>query len=299
MATRRPIVAGQFYPGDRDEVLAQVRECLEAEAQDSSPVPPGAPGSLPDAIVAAIVPHAGWTFSGAVAALAFGAIHRCGRAVETFVICGTAHSYFGAEPADDDSDAWECPLGNVAVDQSLRERLVKRGVVRIDRGAHRREHSIEVQVPFVAHLFPQAKILPLTVPPTRAALSLGAALAEAMAEGGGSIVCIGSTDLTHYGPRYGFTPMGTGAEGLRWAREVNDRAFIDLALELESERLLTTAIENGNACGPGAAAAVVAAARGLGVQRGRLLAHTDSNEVMRRRMGFSNRDSVGYAAIVF
>ncbi len=302
MPTRKPIVAGQFYPGDRDECLAELRACLEAGANDYSPVPAGAPGSVPPAVVAAIVPHAGWTFSGAVAALAFRAIQNCGRAVETFVLCGTAHGYFGSEPADDDSDAWECPLGNVAVDRSLRERLVKRGVVRIDRAAHRREHSIEVQVPFVAHLFPQSKILPVTVPPTHAAIALGEALAEVTADppaAGGSIVCIGSTDLTHYGPRYGFTPMGTGPEGLRWASEVNDRAFVDLAVALEAERLLAGAIENGNACGPGAAAAVVAAARGLGVQRGCLLAHTTSNDVMLRKMGSASRDSVGYAAIVF
>lgn len=301
MPTRKPVVAGQFYPGDRDECLAELGACLEG-AEDHSPVPPGAPGSVADAIVAGIVPHAGWTFSGAVAALAFRAIQGCGQPVETFVLCGTAHGYFGAEPADDDSDAWECPLGSVAVDQSLREQLFKRGVVRLDRAAHRREHSIEVQVPFVAHLFPQAKILPVTVPPTHAAIVLGEALAEAMARrpaAGGRIVCIASTDLTHYGPRYGFTPMGAGSEGLRWASEVNDRAFIDLAVDLDAERLLAGAIENGNACGPGAAAAVVAAARRLGVQRGCLLAHTTSNDVMLRKMGSAGRDSVGYAAIVF
>lgn len=301
MSTRKPIVAGQFYPGDRDECLAELRASLE-EANGLSPVPPGAPGSVPASIVAGIVPHAGWMFSGAVAALAFRAIRSAAATVETFVLCGTAHGYFGSEPADDDSDAWECPLGSVAVDLSLREQLVQRGVVRLDRAAHRREHSIEVQVPFVAHLFPQAKILPVTVPPTHAAIALGEALAEAMAErpaAGGRMVCIASTDLTHYGPRYGFTPMGNGSEGLHWASEVNDRAFIDLAVDLDAEGVLATGIENGNACGPGAAAAAVAAGRRLGVQRGCLLAHTTSNEVMLRKMGSAGRDSVGYAAIVF
>ncbi|HPC97119.1 MAG TPA: AmmeMemoRadiSam system protein B [Sedimentisphaerales bacterium] len=298
MPTRKPVVAGQFYPGDRDECLAQVRACLEG-ANEYLAGPAGSAASVPATIVGALVPHAGWTFSGTLAALAFRAIRDSAVSVETFVLCGTAHGYYGAEPADDDSDLWECPLGDVAVDRALRERLVDRGVVRLDRAAHRREHSIEVQVPFVAHLFPQAKILPLTVPPTRAALALGDALAEVMAARPGSIVCVGSTDLTHYGPRYGFTPMGAGADGLRWASEVNDRAFIDLAVTLEAERLLARAIENGNACGPGAAAAVVGAARGLGVQRGCLLAHTTSNEVMLRTMGVASRDSVGYAAIVF
>lgn len=288
MPTREPVVAGQFYPADRDECLAEVRACLDAE---------DLPASVPSSIVAGIVPHAGWTFSGAVAAMVFRAIQHCDRAVETFVLCGTAHGYFGSMPADDDNDEWECPLGNVAVDRGLRDDLVERGVVAIDAAAHRGEHSIEVQIPFIVHLFPQAKILPLTVPPTRAALALGEALAEVAS--GQAIVCIGSTDLTHYGPRYGFTPMGVGSAGLRWASEVNDRAFIDLALQLDAERLLVGAVENGYACGPGTAAAVTSAARKLRVGRGTLLAHINSNEVMQRKMGVTGRDSVGYAAIVF
>ena len=116
---------------------------------------------------------------------------------------------------------------------------------------------------------------------------------------GATIVAIGSTDLTHYGPRYGFTPMGVGSESLQWAHEVNDRQFIDLAVGLEPERLLANALENGNACGPGAAAAAVSAAKRLGARKGVLLAHTNSNEVMLREMGTASRDSVGYAAIVF
>ncbi len=290
MPTRRPVVAGQFYPGDREECLAEVRACLES---------PELPRSLPPSIVAGIVPHAGWAFSGSLAAMVFRAIQDRGQAVETFVLCGTAHGYFGRQPGDDGSAEWECPLGTVAVDLALRDDLVGRGVVVIDPAAHRREHSIEVQIPFVLHLFPQAKILPLTVPPTPGALALGEALADVVAQTGRSVVCIGSTDLTHYGPRYGFTPMGAGSSGLHWARAVNDRAFIDLALALEAERLLAGAVENGNACGPGAAAAVIAAARRLGVERGALLAHTDSNEVMRRTMGMTGSDAVGYAAIVF
>ncbi len=290
MPAREPVVAGTFYPGDREACLAEVRACIEAEPL---------PEAVPESIVAAIVPHAGWTFSGSVAALAFRAIEQRGRAVETFVICGTAHSYFGSEPADDESDEWACPLGNVAVDRTLREALVRRGVVALDRAAHRGEHSIEVQIPFIVHLFPGAKILPLTVPPTHGALALGEALADVAAEADRPIAFIGSTDLTHYGPRYGFTPMGAGSAGLHWASEVNDQAFIDLALDLDSERLLAGAIENGNACGPGAAAAVIEAARRFGAERGYLLAHTHSNEVMLRKMGSASRDSVGYAALAF
>jgi AmmeMemoRadiSam system protein B len=137
------------------------------------------------------------------------------------------------------------------------------------------------------------------VPPTDAALTLGTSLGDIISESEKKIVCIGSTDLTHYGPRYGFTPMGAGIEGLKWASDVNDRKFIDLALKMAPDGMLVEAAENGNACGPGAAAATVAAAKKLGRTRGLLLAYTNSNEVMQREMGASSTDSVGYAAIVF
>jgi AmmeMemoRadiSam system protein B len=290
MQTRKPAVAGQFYPGDRETCLEQLRECLPAQRLEEA---------LPVPLVAGLVPHAGWTFSGPTAALVFAAIHQQRPQVETFVLLGAAHGYFGAKPALDGTDAWETPLGITEIDSPLRQALLDRGTAVVDSASHRHEHSIEVQVPFLQHLFPEARILPIIVPPSETALSLGQVLADELRAAGRSIVSIASTDLTHYGPRYGFTPMGVGSEALRWATQVNDRQFLDLALNLEPERLLANAIENGNACGPGAAAAAVTIARKLGASKGMLLAHTNSNEIMLREMGTSSRDSVGYAGIVF
>ncbi len=316
MQIRKPAVAGQFYPEDRETCLAEIRQCLPAEV----------PGEgLPVPLLGGLVPHAGWTFSGALAALVFAAVKRRRGTVGTFVICGAAHGYFGSEPVVDGSDAWETPLGTTTIDASLRQVLLDSGAVIADSSAHRHEHSIEVQVPFIQHLFPDARIVPIIVPAAESALGLGKALADASLahsgwEGGKSSnpqsairdhvtpgsdrgpqspIFIGSTDLTHYGPRYGFTPMGIGSDALHWASKVNDRQFIDLALSLEPRHLLANALENGNACGPGAAAAVVAAAKQLGAKQGVLLAHTNSNEIMLREMGTVSRDSVGYAAIVF
>lgn len=290
MRIRTPVVAGQFYPGGRDDCLEQIRECLAS-------YPVGGPSAGP--IVGGLVPHAGWVFSGDLAAMVFAAIRQQRKKVDVFVIFGTAHSYFGPLPAVDDNEAWQTPLGPVGVDVAFRDALLARKVVVADPEAHQYEHSIEVQVPFVQHLFPEAKIVPIVTPPVDAAIALGEAVADAIAAQARTVVCIGSTDLTHYGPRYGFTPMGKGLEGLQWAADVNDRQFIDLALSLEAERLLSEAIEKANACGPGAAAAAVAAARKLGAAQGRLLAYTNSNEVMLRKMSATSRDAVGYAAIVF
>ncbi len=155
-------------------------------------------------------------------------------------------------------------------------------------------------MPFIQYLFPGAKILPIIVPPREHAVTLGASVADFIAKNEKKkIVCIGSTDLTHYGPRYGFTPMGVNAEALKWAVDVNDQLFIDLTLKLEPKRLLASAAENCNACGAGAAAAAIAAAKKLGKTKGLLLAHTNSNEIMLRNMHTTSADSVGYAAIIF
>jgi len=300
MQIREPVVAGQFYPEDRETCLAELRACLPDQVPQEG---------VPESPLGGLVPHAGWTFSGALAALVLATIKHRRTHVDTFVIFGAAHGYFGVQPVIDGSDAWDTPVGRTYLDESLREAVRESGTAGIDSSAHRREHSIEVQVPFLQLLFPDARLLPIIVPANDSAIRLGVAVAEASRARRGakadetpnppSVVFLGSTDLTHYGPRYGFTPMGVGSEALHWASDVNDRQFLELALALEPERLLANALENGNACGPGAAAAALAAAQRLGVRRGVLLAHTNSNEVMLREMGTTSRDSVGYAAVVF
>jgi MEMO1 family protein len=291
MQCRKPIVAGQFYPDDKDDCLAEIKNCIEEEIFG---------GQLPKGIVAGIVPHAGWFFSGQVAALVFTAVKRQNDRVDTFVIFGTAHSYFGTTAALYDRGCWQSPLGQILVDEQLAQMVLKTGLADADPAAHRTEHSIEVQVPFIQYLFPDAKLLPIIVPPATAAVKLGEAVGDIIgAEKGKKIICIGSTDLTHYGPRYGFTPVGIGQKAIEWAGDVNDRQFIDLAIALESEKLLNSAAENSNACGPGAAAATAAAAKKLGKKQGLLLKQTNSSKIMLEKMNSTSSESVGYAAIVF
>jgi AmmeMemoRadiSam system protein B len=290
MQTRKPIVAGQFYPGRHNSCVAEINECLQ---QEKSAEP------LPETIAAGIVPHAGWTFSGSLAALVFSAIKQRHDKVDTFIIFGAAHGYYGSSPAVYDKGSWLTPLGEVAVDEDLADAVLKTDAAVSDTSAHEYEHSIEVQVPFVQHLFANAKILPILTPPNEQAISLGEAVGNIIKGQQKKIVCIGSTDLTHYGPRYGFTPMGIGAKAVRWASEVNDKEFIDFALKLQPQKMLASAAENCNACGAGAAAAAVAAAKKLDKTKGVLLAHTNSNEVMIKKMGTSSTEAVGYAAIVF
>jgi len=290
MTTRKPIVAGQFYPGRESACIDEIKQCIHAGSL---------PRDLPQAIVAGIVPHAGWTFSGSVAALVFSAIKKRHPNVQTFIILGAAHGYFAPTPAIYDAGSWNTPLGDLAIDQNLARTLLDKTGAVSDLQAHSTEHSIEVQMPFIKYLFGSARILPIIVPPNADAVTLGKQIGDLIASSNQKIVCIGSTDLTHYGPRYGFTPLGTGPNALQWAKDVNDQLFIDAALNLDAEKILQTAAKNANACGPGAAAATVAAAKTLHAPKGRLLAHTNSSEVMLQIMGTSSAESVGYAAIVF
>ena len=292
MAARRAVVAGQFYPASDKQCRAEIADCLAERPVTIK---------LPEKIVAGIVPHAGWTFSGDLAAMVFSAIEKANKTVDTFVIFGAVHSHFDSTAAVYDKGSWQTPMGEIKIDEELAALISKKSrSAKLNTEAHRYEHSIEVQVPFIQYLFKDAKIVPILTPPADFAVSVGSDVAECIKSAADKkIVCIGSTDLTHYGPRYGFNPQGSGAAGIKWAKEVNDRAFIDLALELKAEQILTKSMENQNACGPGAAAAAIAAARALGKTKGVLLAHTHSNEVMEKKFGQTSEESVGYAAIVY
>lgn len=291
MLTRKPIVAGQFYPAQHDACAGEINQFLELLPTEND---------LPESITAAIVPHAGWTFSGQLAAQAFAAIKQQHTKVHCFVIFGAAHSYFSQTPAVFDSGAWTTPLGDITIDEDLAKDVLASGKAISDPQSHQPEHSIEVQVPFIQLLFPGAKILPILTPPAPDAIELGKYVGEIIkAQPDRKIICIGSTDLTHYGPHYGFEPRGSVPAAFTWATDVNDTEFIDRAIKLEPQLMLESAAANHNACGAGAAAAAVSAAKTLGKTKGQLLDHTNSNIIMKQKMNQTSTDSVGYAAMIF
>jgi MEMO1 family protein len=291
MQIRRPIVAGQFYPDSQQECHDQINQFISSFAANEQ---------LPAKIAAGIVPHAGWVFSGRTAALLFWSIKQKHRDVDTFVIFGTTHGYYGSQPAVYNRGLWETPLGEISIDEELAVDVLAAGPAVHDCNAHRTEHSIEVHIPIIQKLFPSAKILPILTPPEEQSLTLGRNIGGIISrQGRKKIICVGSTDLTHYGPRYGFTPKGLGPKAIQWAAQVNDRRFIDLAVGLESKALLDGAVQNCYACGPGAAAASIACAKVLGVEKGLLLEYTNSNDIMFRQFKSTGADSVGYASIIF
>lgn len=288
MAARRPAVAGPFYPADEGQCRAELRRYVGRAA----------PSDANRISVAAIVPHAGWICSGAVAGETFACL-LADFSPETIVVFGTAHARLRRLAALDACDEWQTPLGPVGIDRELTEALVSASAdVEIDPRPHQQEHSIEVQVPFIQMLCPQAKLLPILLVTAPAAVELGRTVARLCRESGREVAIVGSTDLTHYGPGYSFTPHGAGADGFRWAKEVNDQRIIDLCMAMDADRVVPEAIEHRNACGAGAIAATITAAQALGADHATLCRHTTSAEVLGERPGTAAR-SVGYAGICF
>ncbi len=290
MTIRKPVVAGQFYGGSEKQCLGEISDCIGA-----CEVPAG----LPERIAGGVVPHAGWLFSGDLAGLVFSAIKQANGQVDTFIIFGASHRYGGREAVVYDKGGWQTPLGVIEIDEELAGEVASLNGAETNCNAHAGEHSIEVQVPFIQHLFGDAKIVPVIVPSIGFDAGLGGQVAEVIKRSDKRIVCIASSDLTHYGPRYGYCPQGTGADAIQWSKDVNDMEFINLALRLESEKLLRAALENCSACGPGAVSVLTAVVKGLGKEKGTLLAHTNSSEVMQKKFSESSDESVGYAAIIY
>jgi AmmeMemoRadiSam system protein B len=157
----------------------------------------------------------------------------------------------------------------------------------------RTDNSVEVLLPMLPILHPGAKILWLRSPPRPVAKEVGAALGRAAAVLGRSVSCIGSTDLTHYGPAYGFTPQGTDSKAVRWVRETNDASFISALLDMNCETALSMGIRKGSACSPGAAVSALSFALESGATSSRLIEYSTSLEVV------ASPSFVGYAAMSF
>jgi hypothetical protein len=191
-----PVVAGKFYPGDKDELVRSIEDCYRGEY---------GPGELPEVSgnelrspVGLISPHAGYPYSGPIAAHAFGWMARLGKP-EAIVVLGTNHSGLGPPVSILTEGSWSTPLGNVDFDVELgREVLKSSELLEEDRASFNREHSIEVQLPFLQHLWgSDLAIVPVCLKDQSEAVAddIATALEENLP--GGSLV-IASTDFTHY-----------------------------------------------------------------------------------------------------
>jgi AmmeMemoRadiSam system protein B len=288
MQVIRPRFATHFYPSLR-------RAC--AEAIDRMAAQVSLPDNLPSRARGGLVPHAGWVYSGLTAAHLWTALAEADEPPEVLVLLGAVHVRGVDRPTVYSGHAWDTPLGPVDVDRRLASRIVLegQGTVASGRIQHDGEHSLEVQAPFIRRLLPGTDIVPIAVPADARAIPLGAVIARAVAADGRRAVIIASSDLTHYGERYGFAPQGTGDKALAWSK-ANDRRLVDRALEFDAAGVLAEARSHHNACGAGALAASIAAVTADGADQAFLLHQTTSYEV--RPKGAPDM-FVGYASILF
>jgi len=198
------------------------------------------------------------------------------------------------------SSAWLTPLGEAPVDEQLARAVLDAGgsCCRVNPDAHDHEHSIEVQLPFIQVVAPEARILPIGVPPSPLAIDIGRAVAEAAGDRADEIAIVASTDLSHHGGHFP-APGGRGEVGEQWTRE-NDRRIIDLALAMDTKGVLPETYKHMNACGAGALTAAIAACEALGARKGICLGYTNSYVVTHEQYPHELDDTtVGYASIVF
>ncbi len=268
---RYPAVAGRFYPSDRSELTDLVENCFYHEC---------GPGSIPDPegtkdVKCILAPHAGIAVSGPIAAHAFAELRRSGHR-DAYIIIGPDH--YG-QPFDlvMCSDPYLTPMGECKVNMELAGRL--REHIRDSPNAHRFEHSIEVELPFLQFIDPDAEIVPIIM--GRQDIGTARKLADAIRESakGMDVAIIASSDLMHYVPD-------------RTEKEL-DSKFLERMLAHDIQGMYDTVRRyDMTVCGYGPIAASIMASEPEG---SKLLCHSNSWETIHY-----DRDAVvGYAAAIF
>ncbi|OGS41482.1 MAG: AmmeMemoRadiSam system protein B [Euryarchaeota archaeon RBG_16_62_10] len=267
---RHPAVAGQFYAGDDKSLRSQIEQCY---------LGPLGPGRLPKLsegkrkVLGGVSPHAGYIYSGMVAAHLYARIAEDGFA-KTFVVLGPNHTGAGSGLAVTVED-FETPLGTVKVDKEL-AKAIRKDLVDEDPEAHRHEHSIEVQLPFLQHISPDFRFVPLCMgfQDYEAATSVGRTIAGAIK--GKDVVVIASTDMSHYVTKE--------------TAKRKDGLALDAIRAMDPRRLYEVVRDNDiSMCGYGPVMATLTACAG---GRATVLKYATSGDV------YPMRDVVGYASVV-
>jgi AmmeMemoRadiSam system protein B/AmmeMemoRadiSam system protein A len=274
---RPPAVAGQFYPDDPAKLEAAVQAFLSAAEPPAGPRP-----------VAIVAPHAGYIYSGQIAADAYR--QAVGHEYDLVVILGANHtSGMFAGVTVYDGKGYRTPLGLAEIDRDVTARLIAADdSFRFSRSVHEREHSVEVQVPFVQVLFPGVKIVTAIVarPDIDLCTRFGRALAETIKDRRALIVA--SSDLSHY-PAYdeGVTADLATLEAMTWIHPAKLQAAIRKRMAARVKNLSTCA------CGEAPVLAALEAARRLGANHARIVSYANSGDTA---LGDLSR-IVGYGAV--
>lgn len=279
MAVRKPAVAGSFYPSDGAELSKLIDDCYTHSLGPGS-LPPAKKGSA--STVAVVCPHAGYVYSGPVAAHSY--LHVSSLPdPELIIIAAPNHYGIGSGVSSSKGGEWETPLGRMKVDEEGAEKLARvAGIVDFDPTAHRLEHSLEVQLPFLQKLYGDSvPFVPISLAfqdmeTTRAVAEGVAAIAK-----GRKVVLVASSDFTHYEP--------AGQARTKDLALINDIMSMDVVSFYSTlERLQVTA------CGFGAIATVMQASKLLGLRKGELLKYASSGDTTG-----DNNQVVGYGSLRF
>ncbi|QTA83473.1 Radical SAM domain-containing protein [Desulfonema limicola] len=283
MKIRKARFSGSWYPESPDACEKEIQSFLKHEQTDHV---------KGKEFFGGIVPHAGWYFSGSIACNVIHCISQ-GKKPDVIVIFGM-HLHPGSLPCLMTYGAWETPFGELEVETGLAEELAGKFRFQIETPEHfTPDNTIELQLPFVKYFFPDVKVLCMGVPPASLTLDIAKAVTEISAGLNLKIKVIGSTDLTHYGHNYGFTPKGTGTKALKWVKEENDRRLINTLISMNPIEIIKQGLENQNACCSGAAAAAAACAKILGAEHAHEIAYATSHDK------HPSDSFVGYAGVVF
>jgi AmmeMemoRadiSam system protein B len=268
MKTRHAAVAGTFYEGSPERLRAQVDACFEANPRAAAKKP----------FIGAVVPHAGLMYSGHVAAAFYGAADLPKR----YIILCPNHTGFGHAAAIYREGEWQTPLGNVPVDGELAAKLMAQTrLLAEDWKAHAREHSLEVQLPFLQQLLAGFTFVPICLATHQFELceEIGNAIATVIAAEAEPVGILASSDLNHYADQT--TTMK------------KDQQAIDQVLALDARGLWDTVAQHDiSMCGYIPTTAMLVAAKKLGATKATLIKHATSGDI--------NGDYshvVGYAAI--
>ena len=280
MKRRLPAQAGTFYPATEGALRTQIQQSF------LHPLGPGAiptiPGTRNQNLLGLIVPHAGYRYSGPVAAHSYYRLASAGI-FESIIILGPNHTGIGSGVSTMTEGEWSTPLGDVPIDTDLAQEIVDSShLVDVEDEAHRNEHSIEVQLPFLQFIYPRRfKFVPICMmlQDLQTSIEVGEAIAKA-AENHRAIV-LASSDWTHYEPQE--QAQSKDEQAIEEALQMNEKKF----QEIIEERSVS-------ACGYGPVTAMIHAAKLRGAKSGNLLSYQTSGDVTGDKSAV-----VGYAAASF
>jgi AmmeMemoRadiSam system protein B len=263
---REPAVAGRFYPSNPKRLNKDLTSYLSPQSEKLN-------------AIGCIAPHAGYLYSGQVAGATFSRIEIPARCI----VLGPNHTGYGHPLAIMTRGSWRTPLGDASIDPELAEQLVKMfPAIAEDSAAHRYEHAIEVEVPFLQKLRPDMQFVPIAVGTGQLVIleHLGKAIAQVLHALGERVLIVASSDMNHY-------------EDDATTR-IKDRKAIDKLLALDARGLHETILnESISMCGFGPAVAMLTAANKLGAQMAELVQYATSGDISGDR-----KKVVGYAGIV-